>query len=233
MAYPPGYATYTNSVSGQQKIKNQSLNKLFEKYRPSIEKILDKGKYLSPITDNVVSHSVFEMEEHKTNIYGDIITGLIIAEFIIFLLISEIEMNGNEIAFYCFIAFMSLGSIVLTFNGINKISNPINKGCLSVNSDRIRHYDAIKSKSRTIKWTEIKDVVLKLYRHKNGYDKYLLILNKEDKVIGLDITYLYDKSKKSILKDDFKNIAKMEMPEYIELRMILGKHLNEQRKPNR
>ena len=202
------------------------MNQLFEKYRPSIDKIFDKGEYLPPITGEVVSLSMFEMEEHKTNIYGDIIAGLVLAGFITFLLTYEVEMNGNEIAFYCFIALMSLVAVVIFFNGIRKISDASNRGNLTVNAEGIRHYDSLKSKSSTIKWIEIEDLVLKFYRRKNGYDKYLLILNKEDKVIGLDITYLYYKGKKSILKDDLKNIVKMEMPEYIELRKVLGKYLN-------
>ena len=107
------------------------MNQLFEKYRPSIDKIFDKGKYLSPIIDDLISYSVFEMEEHKTNIYGDVITGLIITGFIIFLLSSDVEMNGNEIAFYCFIIFLFLCSMALTFNGIKKIFRVCKKGKLS------------------------------------------------------------------------------------------------------
>ncbi len=207
------------------------MNQLFIKYKPTIDKILDKGSFLIPILEDSNSFEVFEMEEHKTNIYGDIITGLIVAGFIIFLLISEIEINGNEIAFYCFIAFMSLCSIVLTFNGINKISNPNNKSSLSVNSKRIRHYDSIKSVSKIVKWSDIKDAVIKLYRHQNGFEKYLLILNKEDKVIGLNITYLYEKGKKSILKEDIKKTIKMSEPQLTNLRIILGKYLNKNKVP--
>ena len=171
------------------------------------------------------------MEEHKTNIYGDIMAGLVVAGFIIFLLISEIEMNGNEIPFYCFIAFMSLSSIVLTFNGINKIRNPNNKSSLSINSKRIRHYDSIKSVSKTVKWSDVKDVVIKIYQHKNGFDKYLLILDEKDKVIGLNLTYLYEKGKKSIMIEEMKKAVKMSEPELINLRIILGKYLNKNKVP--
>ena len=171
------------------------------------------------------------MEEHKTNIYGDIITGLIVAGFILFLLITDIELNGNEIAFYCFIAFMSLCSIVLFFNGINKIKNPNNKSSLSINSERIRHYDSIKSESKSIRWVDIEDVIIKLYRHQNGFDKFLLILDKKDKVIGLNITYLYEKGKKSILKEDMKKVITNREPELVNLRTIIGKYLNENKVP--
>lgn len=207
------------------------MNQSFVKYRPSIDKILNEGQYLTPISGKTTSISVYELEEHKTNIYGDIIAGAIMVILFIFMTVLGIELDENEIVFYCLVAFMLLGSIMLILSGIKKLKNSNNKGSLSINSERIRHYDHIKSETITIKWIEIQDAIIKFYRRKNGFDKYLLILDKEDKVIGLDMTYLYDTSKKSILMDDLKKIVKMKEPEYIELRMILGKYMNDQRRP--
>ena len=201
------------------------MNPHFEKYKPGLSRWFDKGKLLEVIKDRQWSEKRIEMEEHKTNLYGDLITAALVFGVIIFMFSFEVETNGNDLAFYLLVGFFILVATVLTVTAIKKINDPANRSNLIVDETGIQYFDSIKSNSFSISWIEVEDVAIKYYENRQGFSVYLLVLNKDEKVKGLDISYLYPKAANGILKEDFRKIMNVEDPKYIELRRLIGHYL--------
>ena len=204
------------------------MNYLFEKYRPSSRIFHSKGDYLLPIQEKDNSVVLLEMEEHKIFIYGNIVSGLIIATSVLFIM-SKMNATQFGIALLCFIGFNLLASFILIYKGIQNVKDSNNKSNLSITSERIKYYDSIKSESITIKWNNIKESVIKFYHHEDYNENHLLILTKQEKVFGLDITYLYEKGQKPTFQEKCIGAYKIDKPRIIKLRKILGKYLQDKK----
>lgn len=202
------------------------MNSLFEKYRPSIVKLLDRGHCLAPIYGVENASEPFELVENDGLPRGNILGGTLFLGMLLFLVFSEVNISKeDETIFYVFLSVLGLVSIHLLLDGVNKYFNPAKRSSLYVDSKRIVHYDSISSKKRTIEWSVIEDAAIKIYRINHSYDCYLLILKKGGRIIHFKISYFIEKNKRYPLKQELFDLLKLKENTFLELREVLGFHI--------
>jgi len=205
------------------------MNPKFKKYKPSKFGSFSDGTILAPLRPNHLAKKKFKMEEHKNNIYGDLIAGLLSLGLVILMLCSDVSTSTiwDDIAYYFILTLFIYGGLFLSIKAIRKLKRSSNKSNVIINQGGISYHDSIEPKSFKISWDEVKDVAIKYYYYKSRYISYLLVMNKNEDINELDITYLYKMNSERNVLSDIQNSLTMKVPEFLELRKFIGYYYHE------
>ena len=99
------------------------------------------------------------------------------------------------------------------------------RNSLLVDKNGIKFSNPNEAFFTTKKWNEIKSAALKRYSDQYGFTTYLLILTKNGKLIDININLLRKTDSSLFSIEHWKNFYEGIVPEYDELRSLLGKYL--------
>lgn len=201
----------------------------FKSYKKPIDQFFGKGILLETFKSSEEVDSEIKMEEHEVNLYGDLVASAVAFAFVIFVLSSNLETNGQDLALYFMLLVFTLFGIFLFTSAIKKLRNSKNKTYLIIDDRGIRYFESTSSTLFESSWEEIQEIAIECFRGQTGYKSYLILETNKSQFHRLDISLLYTKNSKQIILSDFKKSLNVSTPEFLEIRKTIGLYHNDKK----
>jgi len=208
-------------------MKSRESKNIFDNYRPSERLEYDKYMILESIVDDGYDYSQnIVLKEVTRNIWGNIIAALLLITLgtLPFLFGINHEDELSEIAFLILMPLMGIFGLVFLIPNVSKLLNSSNRSYVIISYGGIKYFNGESGRMVVLKWKDIRKGVLKLYPSKFSPETYLLILTKQDKLVGIYLNELVDPNSRLFSKAEIDGLFGNINPRHDDIRKFLGKY---------